>query len=449
VIRRLAQEGFTKSQASTGFIAVKENPSPTLSALMEHDNEEDAYMDSVYDECLQWLCVHLNEDQLPEGFDPRGRTLSVISAPKGSTSKLSASENTKGKQGEVQDPRDAHDQKMIKELIHQYGVTMEEATLLWKSIPKEGGNDSNVEMRDAFWKAICQAAGSEVQIKSDEPITEDQKESNNSIVNDEVEVLKEMFPMEEDLNISTYGDTSGTEMTMLSINLPSDGFEESNNQILNICYESGAYPLVYPQIFVCGGWRPDMSSKEGTGTAIHVDLIKFLSTLTRGEPLVFEIFNYTQELILSSKDNLPIKSGLDSILLPFLPGSEKLLEKKNSNEKTEGKRRDNVNLTRNAKTKKASIRHRPRRPREKSFFWSKSPKQTPAAESFPKLSTLMENCRKNLPAAKARSEFLKMMKKAESLDRVILVTGETGCGESDNSLLRSTAHVFYSHKNYH
>ena len=422
VVRRLAQEGFTKAQASTGFIAVQENPSSALSALMEQDIEEDTYMDSVYDESLQWLCVHLNEDQLPEGFDPRGRTLSVISAPKGSTSKLSTSKDVKEKD------MDSQQQNIINEVVHQYGVTMVEATLLSKSIPKDE-NDLSVEIRELFWNALCQAAGSDVKIKLNEPISEDQKESNKSIVNDEIEVLKAMFPTEEDLDVTTYNDKSGTEMTMISIHLPTDGFEEGNEQILRICYESGAYPIVYPQIFLCGGWRSDVPSKEGTGTAIHVNLIKFLSTLTRGEPLVFELFNHAQELILSSDDNLPIKSGLDSTLVPFLPGGGKLLEKKHPRQKIEGNGRDDINShKRPTKTKKASVLRR-RRPPGKSFFWNKSPKQTPVAEPFPKLSTLMENCRKNLPAAKARGEFLKMMEKAEGSGRVILVTGETGCGE--------------------
>jgi len=40
----------------------------------------------------------------------------------------------------------------------------------------------------------------------------------------------------------------------------------------------------------------------------------------------------------------------------------------------------------------------------------------------------MERTRKSLPAAQTRSEFLGVVKKAMSGNRVVLVTGETGSG---------------------
>ena len=76
------------------------NPSPTLLFAISNNNnnntennDEDQYMDKVYEECLQWLCVYLNEDQLPEGFDPRGRTLDVV-MPTKNTNKSSSSSTT-------------------------------------------------------------------------------------------------------------------------------------------------------------------------------------------------------------------------------------------------------------------------------------------------------------------------------------------------------------------
>ena len=66
VSQRLMHEGFSKSQAKAGYSAVLKNPSLSLSSCL--DSDEDEYMDKFYEESLQWLCVHLNEDQLPEGF---------------------------------------------------------------------------------------------------------------------------------------------------------------------------------------------------------------------------------------------------------------------------------------------------------------------------------------------------------------------------------------------
>ncbi len=66
VVQRLVHEGFSSSQAKAGYSAVLKNPSISLQSSTNAD--EDEYMDLFYEECLQWLCVHLNEDQLPEGF---------------------------------------------------------------------------------------------------------------------------------------------------------------------------------------------------------------------------------------------------------------------------------------------------------------------------------------------------------------------------------------------
>lgn len=66
VIQRLKHEGFTSTQAKASYTAVLKNPSTALISKMNGD--EDLYMDQYYDECLQWLCIHMNEDQLPEGF---------------------------------------------------------------------------------------------------------------------------------------------------------------------------------------------------------------------------------------------------------------------------------------------------------------------------------------------------------------------------------------------
>jgi len=44
--------------------------------------DQDEYMDKAYEEALQYLCIHLREDQLPIGFDGGG-TLDVLSPTTG------------------------------------------------------------------------------------------------------------------------------------------------------------------------------------------------------------------------------------------------------------------------------------------------------------------------------------------------------------------------------
>ena len=67
-----------------------------------------------------------------------------------------------------------------------------------------------------------------------------------------------------------------------------------------------------------------------------------------------------------------------------------------------------------------------RRPRERSTFWNTHPSKTPPAEAYPKLSPSLARARSNLPAAKAKGEFLSLLSNAnKSGGRVMLVTGET------------------------
>ena len=179
---------------------------------------------------------------------------------------------------------------------------------------------------------------------------------------------------------------------------------------------------------------------QGVGTAVHIELCQFMSTLALGDPMVYELYGFVQGILPSLPDGLsvPIYSGSSSLLLSYLDGGGAFAEMESSSNpqvgdsatskggepsKTEQKRSDKVSKSASSGTPAH------RRPREKSFFWSKKPKQTPEAIAFPKLSASMEKARKSLPAAKAREEFLSIMQKAESTGRVVLVTGETGCGK--------------------
>jgi hypothetical protein len=392
VVERLSHEGFSKSQAKTSYIATLKNPSP---ALQNARSDEDQFMDKVYEECLQWLCVHLNEDQLPEGFDPRGRTLDVLLP-----AKKSSKNDTKEK---VTVPKE------VKDLAQTYGLSIPEATLLSAS-----SNNNSLDTRSLLWKALLAAADMNDDTDDNNNLSSEEIEFNEQIVKDEIEVLQSMFVMDEDFTMKSDG-----KMVELCINLPSMDDPESveKMKVLHILYEQGRYPHVYPQVFVTGNW------KEGSGTSTHINLTKFLSTLSKDEPMVFELYGEVQQLL---DGNDTVEAVTESMLIPHLEGGKEYLANnapKQSTKKTNTKA-DKSSLFQ----KKTASMHR--RPREKSFFWSKKPKQTPSATAFPKISTLMENTRKRLPAAKARSEFLSVMKKAEENNGVILVTGETGCGKT-------------------
>jgi hypothetical protein len=67
VLRRLTNEGFDVRHVSKAYRETTKRKGG------DNDDEERAY-----EEALQYLCIHLREDDLPVRFDPRGGTLDVI-----------------------------------------------------------------------------------------------------------------------------------------------------------------------------------------------------------------------------------------------------------------------------------------------------------------------------------------------------------------------------------
>jgi len=399
VIDRLTHEGFTVKQARTGYTAAMKNSSSSIVTLKMEN--EDEYMDKCYEESLQWLCVHLDEENLPEGFDPRGRSLEVIST------------KTKAQTNSSMDPI-IMDEK-IKNLSKKFGVSQYEAMCLLKE---------NLVPRTALFNSILKfnkMSGDD--FGSTHTLSDHEQEQNIQKSLEEEEVLKAMFPLEEDLQIKSLSEDTKE----IQISLPAtDGIKKK----LVIEYPVASYPSVYPKIFITGGWD---IFKEGSGTAVHLLLYQFMMTLSLHEPMVFDIFNYVQELLQSIDDDsisLSISSGVESHLLPFLDGGKEFLKHMSSKVKV----RNNTavgEVRHSSKTSTLSINQVKvkQRSRARSAFWRVPPNQTRPANPNPDISTSMQKARKSLPAAAAKDEFLRVMEEADKHNKVLLVTGETGCGK--------------------
>ena len=364
VVQRLYHEGFTLAQAQTAF------------GQLTHDTlQDESEWDTVYEECLQWLCIHLNEDQLPEGFDPRGRTLDVVVAGGGSKSEKALNKT---------------DERAVS-LARKYGISEQEAVQVLKQAAK-----SSVE--DELWAAFCRAAES--------PVFDSDDVNDPSVSNDdEIETLQAIFSPEECVIQREDGRTT------ILITIPSGGDESFT---LEIVLNDSSYPFSHPErILVSGGWP----SSNGVGTSVHVELAKFVGTLPKGEPMIYEIFGQATSLIHSAQDGELEPSS-------FLPGSgEEESNSSTTNDNMVGKASSqNSQRVTNSTPKQKNVR----RPREKAFFWCKTPEQTPAATPFPKISPSLDRQRKSLPAAKARDDILAVLKQADEAGRVVLVTGDTG-----------------------
>lgn len=371
---RLHMEGFTKRQARRAFEQLpasrRSGGSSTAAALGPTTNDrddEEVQWENNYEECLQWLCVHLSEDQLPEGFDPRGSTLEIVQPTTTNTSSTSSE---------------------AKAFATRLGILSSDAT--WVLTRAKALNKS---CETIFWEKIVELANVTYGARNDEIV-------NPSTLQEEMEALEAMFP--EGLQVKTNGTTETIVIPTL------------DDLTVTIVLDKQTYPSTVPHSVICSGstWL-----KDGVGVTFHIELATFLSTLTIGEPMIFDIFNRVQEL-QQNMEEMAEKSLLSARAASTVnaPTSNRTF------------------IQDTPSTSKANPMSTPtpilRRPRDRGVFWSTHPSRTPAAIAYPTLGLSLERQRKSLPAFKAKELFLSALKEANMGSRVVLVTGETGSGKT-------------------
>jgi ATP-dependent RNA helicase DHX57 len=359
VEERLHHEGFTQRQARMAF----ERSGQTMI-------DEEAEWEHVYEECLQWLCVNLQEDQLPEGFDPREQTLEVS---KQTGKEFSASGDAA-----------------------KFGITTQDAT--WLKEQQE--QNKTKAMEDIFWDRVCQIAKASFHHPKNDSFAQD---DNTQTSKEEFEAIEAMFPSE----CSIQTDESNNVST-ITIQTP--------DQIhIQFAFIRGQYPATYPiSVLFLGKWE------QPVGVSFHVEIAKFLLSLPLGEPMLFEIYGQAQTM-LQTLNELPKLSLLtmtadSSNATAFISNERRPIKSQGLSTATPAPSGRNSIVTK-------------RRPRIKSKFWSVPAKQTAPAKSFC-WSKVMEQQRKALPAWHARDTFLSTLREATKAGRVVLITGDTGCGKT-------------------
>ena len=372
VIDCLHAEGFTRRHVRTAWAEVTKT-NRNLVASNQDDGEK------VYESILQWLLVHLDEDQLPEGFDPRGRTLDVVSGRNGSEETDIA----------TRDPSSESAQ-----FAARYGLSIKEISWLDKQT-----KHNNEALEDALWFALENAAGFK-KVKA----CDDDQDANRRVLQEEIEALEAIYADECKITCSDDGSLQTIEVKL-----------EDLEKTLHVVVRPGAYPSQTPErVWVTGRWPQPL------GSAIHIELLKFLmKQVTPGEPMVFELQGCLQDLLASPEE----WSSDQSVLIP---GENKQpLVPANSTTPTV----DTAGVQATKETSYAKSKTNRRRPRERRTFWSKPPSKTPAATAFPQIPSSIDRVRRSLPAAAARDKFLRLLKEADNGGRVLLVTGDTGCGK--------------------
>ena len=114
------------------------------------------------------------------------------------------------------------------------------------------------------------------------------------MVREEFEAIESMFP--SDCTITT---NPVNQLTTITINTP----EKIDIQFT---FDQGKYPSKFPEkVLFLGTWE------QPVGVAFHVEIVKFMSSLALGEPMLFEIYGQAQTMLqtLEELPKLSLSSG--------------------------------------------------------------------------------------------------------------------------------------------
>ena len=410
VNHRLHSEGFTKRQARTAYQTW--SSTETIADKQYLENEDN--WDNVYEQCLQWLLVHLNEKQLPEGFDPRGGTLDII-VP---VTAAAESEVSSFKTSEYSSNDDRAAAAHHTDLAAQLGISVKEAKLMCYSSSQKSAKSP----LDVFWQTIQVAANSSAltvtgaeALHPDPDVGQKAEEAvlAEELMQEEFEALTAIF--EDGCKI----DNSNNGVTVVRLPL------EGGNLNLEVVLRDRLYPYAPPSRVIVSGqpWPNQM------GVTLHVALYQFLQDLPLGEPMIYALHSRVQDLLLLTPDGLGTES-----LVPFF-GDWGDHDGDNNSRVAQVAPCSSNALTAQVDAPgskcAASTSAKPqRRQRARGRnFWSLPPKETPPAKAIPAVNASMRRIREALPAAKMKDEFLTVLSRAVSVgNRVLLVTGETGSG---------------------
>ena len=418
VVQRLLHEGFTMKHVKKAY----------REAVGPH-SDSDEQMDKAYELTLQYLCIHLKEDELPIGFDPRGGTLDVISNATATT----ADQKKQKKNSESEKAAVRYDDNIVR-FARYFGLDPKEAFTILSSdkTPSSDTNELNdIKHRALFWRVLCDAVKLPLEktcAGSNTTLPNDDGDRNEEAAANECEALKAIFDSEE-LTIKDLGID-----TIVMIDLPFGGEGEAKLSLL-VQYANGLYPDLLPMVFIINkDWNKGKVLPKGyNGGNLHLQMVKYLSEMSPGQECIFELFGHVQSLLQEEEDSSvsTVSSLMSHLCLANSKGIEpNHVNQENTKQQPKPTQQSNtVNKTKSTPSATQPRRRQPpkqlRRPRNKSSFWNTNPNKTPPAISFPKTSSLLDRARKSLPAAKARDEFLSLMGKANGGGRVILVTGET------------------------
>ena len=380
-----AQEEVLTSLESLGF---KRDDSFKAYQVVHSSSNESKDSESMKELCLQWLCINLDEADLPDNFDPRGRTLDVI----GNTTRQPSQETERSRIIAVEYGTDRNETRALNLLLK------DDEPLCF------GSHDL---IRKAIVGAICKS----LEFIDDQEILTESLQLNEQVLQEEIESLEAIF--EDQCRVKKH--ESNNDQTLISLVLEGDGNE--NNKNLEILIDCGLYPTMAPQYaLICGNWKSEH------GMYINQKLMTFMSSMPRDEPMIYSIFMHATEL-LQNENKYSSRPSFSA----FIPSQKTHKSAVNAQEVV-------LRLPPESQTD-LDVRSQTTTPREirvKDTFWSTKCHSFPPAKTEPSIKQSIKLAREKLPAAQARTEFINIIHEIGKTGKVCLVTGETGKSLKNN-----------------
>ena len=251
--RLLVRDGFSSSDVLDAMKTIRRKRTTTRRTSISNTTtaKEGETRNNFYEEVLQYLCIRLNEDELPSGFDPRGGTLDVVRTKdvgggggarrdeeKGMSKTVSMGQNedrmvADETTGDKKDRNEDNDGVVLR-FAKRFGLTRREAYAIrsYSQSPESSvasstnsflctreseGEDYDM-MRRAFSRVLVDAASLDVGDGEVPTLSEEDRQRNLDASSDEIEAMESIFVGDGELSIERNGKT-----TCVSIALPPFG----------------------------------------------------------------------------------------------------------------------------------------------------------------------------------------------------------------------------------
>jgi len=314
-------------------------------------------VDFLSEQAFQWLCVNLDDDDLPDGVDPRGGTLDVVA---GSLP--------------VPPPKNSNPY----------------------SYPNQNPNPTKMDSLSdamAFFSSHCSIS----TINNNTPETGQDEDVAPAV--EELESLYAIFGKDRIKNAALPDRTIHLTITL-----------ELPHHFLQVYYSPTAYP--HTTLPICL-----LDSKKGVSDELQEVFLNELygNVLDResGDVCLYDAYVCANEVAVR----------------PLEEVAEVVAVTRAQQVQSQSEPQSQINSQTHSSPKpKHKVKPKPKQRPSRSPFFSMSPTSFPPCTPFP--PSQLHKQRSNLPASKAKKEFLDLMNGNKNLMQVILVTGETGCGKT-------------------